>query len=383
MKIGLFTNAYHPTINGVVSAVSLLYRGMKELGHSVYIFAPGFKGYSDDGPDIYRFWSVNPLPKNKFPLAIPFHPGLIGMITRMNLDIIHTHHPFLLGKLGAKLARRLKIPLIYTFHTQFERYVHYVPLLPEKLATRITRSLIIKYLRNCDTVLCPSPTVLPLLEDYGVTSEVEVIPNPVDLSSFGNADGKPVREKYGISRDEKLLIYVGRLGKEKSLPELFRAFKEIQETYPSSKLMIVGEGPYKEPLEEDIKNLELDKKIILTGRVEPGEIPPYYAAADIYVMTSTSEVKPLALLEAMASGLPVIAVKGPGATDTITNGEDGILVDGPEDDFVSAVINFLNNPELTKKMGNNARANSRKYNYLNIAEKTIRAYNKAMLKIDN
>lgn len=219
--------------------------------------------------------------------------------------------------------------------------------------------------------------VLPILEDYGVKVPVDVVPNPVDLSAFGKSGGAGVREKYGISHDENILIYVGRLGREKSLPELFRAFKKILESRPDTRLMVIGEGPYREALEGEVKKLNLDGKIILTGRVEPGDLPPYYAAADVYVMSSTSEVKPLALLEAIASSLPVVAVRGAGASDTITHGEDGLLVDNASEPFVSAVLELLGAPGLRKKMGDSAGKNSARYNYINISKKTIEVYERA------
>ena len=161
-------------------------------------------------------------------------------------------------------------------------------------------------------------------KDYGINKNVIYMRNSIELDDFKNPNRQKVREKYGIKENEKLLIYVGRMAPEKNIPFMLDSFKKISEKNPS-KLLIVGEGSEIENLKQYAKDHGLENKAIFTGRVEYKEIPNYYGASDLFIMTSTTEVKPLALLEAMATGLPIIAVSACGASDTIQDGLNGYL----------------------------------------------------------
>lgn len=374
MKIGIFTNAYKPTISGVVNAVTLLKQGFVELGADPQVFAPRFPGYKKEEERVHRFPSVNLFPKTNFPLAIPFSPRLYKFIEQSRFAVLHAHHPYLLGQLAASYARKSRIPLVYTFHTQFEQYTHYIPLLPREMAKKITRDSVVGYLKNCDLILCPAKSVLSILNGYGVGDKVKIVPNPVDLSVFSGKDGEIVRKKFNVAPEEKLLVFVGRLGQEKNLENLFKVFARIREQVPQSRLMIVGEGPDEENLRLKAKNYFSNGEILFSGRVEFQDIPPYYAASDLYVMTSTTEVKPLALLEAMASRLPVVAFAAHGASDTVTHGKDGFLIEGGEAEFVKTAAELLKAPERLKEFGENAREAARQYHYLEVAQATLDTY---------
>jgi len=374
MNIGIFTNAYKPTISGVVNAVGLLKQGFTELGANPLVFAPSFPGYRVEEQGVHRFPSLNLFPKTNFPLAVPFSPRLYSLIEKSELSVIHAHHPYLLGELGAGYAKKFRIPLVYTFHTQFEQYTHYIPLLPRELAKKITRDSVVNYLKKCDLILCPAKSVLSLLEGYGVADKVKVVPNPVDLSVFTGEGGHAVRKRYNIAPEDKVLVFVGRLGQEKNLENLFKVFMKIREQVPRSRLLVVGEGPDEENLRVKARDYCSDGEILFSGRVEFHEIPPYYAASDLYVMPSTTEVNPLALLEAMASRLPIVAVAAHGASDTVSHGKDGFLVPEDSPEFVTCAVDLLNNPERQKEFGVNARESARQYHYREVAKTTLDTY---------
>ncbi|MFP4496914.1 MAG: cob(I)yrinic acid a,c-diamide adenosyltransferase [Vulcanimicrobiota bacterium] len=373
MKIGIFTNAYKPMISGVVNSIELIRKGLKKLGHNVYIFAPRFQDYKDKEIGIFRFMSVNLTSMIQYPLAIPYSPRISSIIDRVNLDIVHSHHPFLLGELGANVAEKHDIPLVFTWHTQYEQYSHYVPL-PQNLVKTLTRASVTKYVEKCDQVICPSPTILAEINKYGFETPVQLLPNAIDLNQFKNVSPKSVQEKYGIKKDEKLLLYVGRLGQEKNLMFMLQAFKNAVEEAPDTKLMIVGQGSELENLRYSAKQMGLADKVILPGPVEYSEIPAYYAAGYAFVMTSTTEVKPLALLEAMASGLPVVAVAAAGSSDTVNDGYDGILTGLDRDRYSEALIRILKNKELRDSYSDNASKTAEQYSIEATSKKLERLY---------
>lgn len=360
MKIGIFTNAYKPIISGVVNSIELIKKGLRKLGHKVFIFAPRFSGYRDKEAGVFRFMSVNLTNKIKFPLAIPYDARIFNIIDRLDLDLIHCHHPFILGEVGAWFAKKSGVPLVFTFHTQYEQYTHYIPF-PQKLVKKMTRTSVLSYTDKCDLIICPSPNILSLLDDYGVTAPFEMINNAIDLRLFQKPKPAAVRARYGISESDKLLIYVGRMGIEKNIGFMLKAFRNASKEAPNAKLMIVGEGPELSALQEIAGRLEIGDKVIFTGRVEYKEIPNYYAAAYAFIMTSTTEVKPLALLEAMASGLPIVAVAACGSSDTVHEGRDGILTEHDLDKFSGALVKILRDQDLRDRLSIGAKKTSEEY----------------------
>jgi glycosyltransferase involved in cell wall biosynthesis len=368
MNIGIFTNAYKPLISGVVNSIELIRSGMEARGHRVYIFAPRHKGYRDSEEDIHRFFSVNLTMRVDFPLAIPYSYKIFKMIPDLKLDIIHTHHPFLLGEVGGTFARKMGIPLVYTFHTQFEQYSHYIPF-NQDIVKKVTRHSVINYAQKCDLIICPSTTILTLLDNYGITAPIEMIPNAINLNTFRQTNPAPVMEKYGILPSDKVLVYVGRIGLEKNLGFMFKAFKRAQAEVPEAKLMIVGDGPELEFLKEFAETLGIGKNVIFPGRVEYSDIPGFYGAGYAFIMTSTTEVKPLAILEAMAAGLPVVAVSAAGSSDTVNPGEDGILTDHNMDRFTEALLKILKDPSERNKLSDGARKTAELYSMDQTAER--------------
>ena len=377
MNIGIFTNGYKPIINGVVNCIDLIRQGLTRRGHRVYIFAPAFPGFRDEDSGVYRFPSLNLTRKIKFPIAIPFSMAISRVIPTLNLQLIHSHHPFLLGEVGARYSRKLHVPLVFTFHTQYEQYSHYVPL-PQNLVKKVSRMAVTRYARQCSCIITPGTSIIELLDSYGIKDNVVHMNNAIDLSAFENPDRKKVRALYGIPDDEKLLVYVGRMALEKNLPFMLESFKILLGSY-QARLMIIGEGPELEKLRQMAATLGIGEKVIFTGRVEYRDISSYYGSSDLFIMTSTTEVKPLALLEAMATGLPIVAVYAHGASDTIINGENGFLTDENREKFAETVLTLLKNEELLRSMRDNSRKIAQGYSIENTTEQLVKIYEKAVI----
>lgn len=376
MNIAIFTNAYKPIISGVVNCIDLMRENLIKKGHNVFLFAPEFSGYTDTEKNIYRYPSVSLTNKVKFPVPITIFPIAEKIMTTKKIDIIHCHHPFVLGAEGARWADRLKVPLFFTFHTQYEQYAHYVPF-PEELVKSVSKSVVSSYSKRCSVIITPGTAIVEQLKGYGITENVVHMPNSINLSSFSSPDKNIIREKFNIGADEKLLVYVGRMAQEKNIPMMIDSFSLINAKVPS-RLMIIGEGPELENFKAYTKEKNLSDRIIFTGRVEYNQIPDYYGSADTFIITSTTEVKPLALLEAMASGLPIVAVNACGASDTIIDGFNGILTKESKEEFADAVIKVITNEELLKMMSKNSIKVSEEYSAETVTDKLLELYKKAI-----
>lgn len=377
MHIAVFSNCYLPLVNGVVGAVSLLRKGFVEQGHQVSIFTPGFDDYVDEERGIYRYPAVDLTRKVKYPIAIPFSPRISKVLRELDFDIIHSHHPFVLGPLALKLARKRKIPIVYTFHTQYDQYGHYVPL-PSSLVSWFSRNQVRRFAQSVDLISTPADSAREILLGYGVTNDIRVIPNPTDLTKFQTVSPDGVRNKYNLSQ-EKVLINIGRVAPEKNLGLLLQSFRLIIEKASKQvKLMIVGDGPALKELKQQAIELGIADAVIFTGMVNPAMVPDYLAVADLFVMTSKSEVKPLAQLEALAAGVPIVSVAAAGANDTIISGQNGLLV--PEDPGAIAgeVIDLLFDQDRITGFKRRALDTAERYSYRKIAGEYLELFNQVL-----
>lgn len=373
MRVAIFTNAYRPIVSGVVNSVDLIRRGLLRAGHTPYVFAPHVPGFSEQHAGVFRFRSVCLSKKVDFPIAIPYSTHLFPMIARMGIDVIHTHHPFLLGDVGSFFAKQLGVPLVYTFHTQLEKYAHYIPL-PSDLVRRAARDYVASYAKRCNCIICPSPSIRGLLDEYGVTCRVEVLQNAIDVQTFRQADRSTIRRVLNLNDEHILCIFTGRMGIEKNLSFLIQAFKQVHGRHPQLRLLLLGDGPILEDLKTEAASSGLEHEIFFPGRVSYSEIPGYYAASDLFVMTSTTEVKPLAVLEAMAASLPVIAVDACGTGDTVTHGHDGLLSKCDIGDYVAILEQAVADRELRLTMGQEASKTADTYSLENYTHKLETLY---------
>lgn len=379
MKIVVYTNAYKPIISGVVNAVALFRQGLLARGHEVIVLAPDYYGYRDQEGGVYRFPSVDLTRQVRFPVAIPWSPRLSRVVRQFQPDIIHTHHPFVLGPLALRMARHHQAPLVYTFHTQYEQYTHYIPL-PENLVKSLTRRRIRNFVMGADLVTTPAESVRDLLYSYGVKKEIAILPNPVDLSGFDRHEGETVRRQLGIGPDDLVLVSIGRLGIEKNLGFMLEAFGLMTGMAPDLplRLVLVGAGPEEARLKELGAQLGFGDRLVMAGSVPYPTVPSYLAAADLFVMTSVSEVKPLVLLEAMAAGLPIVAVRASGALDTVIDGQEGILTELDREAFARATVDLLADRERRQAMNERARATVGKYSLEKVAGQLLEVYEAAL-----
>jgi 1,2-diacylglycerol 3-alpha-glucosyltransferase len=350
LKIGIFSDSYHPYVSGVVLSIETFSRELARLGHDIYIFAPEYpqvKGKKE--ANIYRFPSFHTPFNPEFYIALPFTWTAKKYVSDIGLDLIHTHSPFTMGRIGGMMARYLEIPLVFTYHTLYDQYMHYLPLVGQ-----FTKKGMIKYTRNfcnhSDLVITPTDVIRERIKEQGVTSPVLAIPTGIYPERFQSGDPDFLKDNYGIPQTKKILLFVGRIGKEKNLAFLIRAFSQIVRQEEDVVLVLVGSGPEEDTLRILAVDLGINDKVVFTGRIPPDQIAGAYKSADIFVFPSVTETQGLVLVEAMAAGLPVIAKAAFGSLSMVEDGKTGYLCRGDEEEFARKTLAVLNDPALMKSM---------------------------------
>ncbi len=346
MKIGLFSDTYVPQINGVVTVLQTMRRLLTELGHEVFIFAPT---YADAQPEegVYRFASFTYPFHKESRVVIPYKRRTSAVFEA--LDIVHSHTPFSLGLLALWVARRYKKPHLHTYHTLFTEYRHYVPppLRPTRgMAERISAA----FCNRCDVITAPSQKMRDELLRYGVRKKIHIWPFGPDLSEFEKEPLWEPRRALKIPPRTRVLLFAGRLGTEKNLLFLLRAFQRMTDSKRDLLLVIAGDGPQRQELEEHITALGLSDLVLFTGYLEHAKLIDLYKTADLFVFTSKTETQGLVLVEALAAGTPIVAVGAMGVLDIVTDGENGLLVDEDEEAFARAAVGLLDDPQKLSAM---------------------------------
>jgi 1,2-diacylglycerol 3-alpha-glucosyltransferase len=377
MHIGFYTNAYHPTISGVVSSVSSYRKALTELGNNVFIFTPHAENYTDTEPFIFRYPSINVPNLPDLPLVIPISTAIDHIMPSLKLDVIHSHHPILLGQTAASKSEKMDLPLVFTFHTRYREYSHYFSLNQEFVKEQIDNWLC-EYLGKVHHIIAPSESMRRILaENYGFTEQVTTIPTGIDFSKYKTTDRDLMRKNQGWNNDI-ILISVGRLALEKNWETLLMAAAEVINKYSDVRLVIIGAGTEHEDLQELTEELGIAGQVEFTGKVEPEDVSAYLAAADIFCFASITETQGLATLEAMAAGLPVAAVDASGTSDAVENGIQGFLTPNDSVALAYAIERMVVNPDLRDRMGSAAKIRAREFDIILLAKKLLDVYEIAM-----
>ncbi len=374
MKIGIFTDSFRPYTSGVVRSIELFSREFTNRGHEVFIFGPDYpllRPPKEEG--VFRFVSVPAPTMPDFAIPIPISANLGKTIRHIGLDIIHSHSPFFLGSMGARAARRYKLPLIFTFHTLYDQYVHYFPF-AHQTSKHIMKRLSRNFCNRCNRVIVPSQLVVNYLQRIGVKTPIVKIPTGVDLDEFNDLNPKWLEENYGIKPEEKALLFVGRLGQEKNVTFLIKAFHTVLLNHPECRLVLVGKGPQESYLRKFCRELGIENKVIFTGVLPRHKIIHCYASADLFVFPSVTETQGLVIGEAKATGLPVVAIRAFGPAEMVAHGEDGLLTDPTLPSFTSAILELLEDRELYKKMSYQAYNNASLISSSYCADKMLEVY---------
>jgi glycosyltransferase involved in cell wall biosynthesis len=355
MRIGLFTNNYLPFRGGVTTAVETLRQGLEAQGHRAWVFAPASSAPHDDPAFVFRYPSVPAPTYPGFALPLPFSRRWSRAARELDLDIFHAQHPFLLGVTARRLARSQGRPLVFTYHTRYEKYAHYVPL-PEPLVASLAVRVATRFAGSADLVIAPSARIAESLADLGVRAPIAVVPTGVPLDLFRPGDRREARRALGLDEDVPLCLYVGRLDREKSVEHVIDAFGSIALAVSGTRLLLVGQGSHDAALARLAAASPARAAIRFAGSVAREELPPYYRAADLFLFSSETETQGLVLAEAHACGLPAVAVRASGVDEVVRDGETGLLTKADVEELADAAIGLLLDAPRRSAMALAARA---------------------------
>ncbi len=355
MRIGFFSDSYLPAVHGVEISMEAFRTNLEKIGHEVFVYAPRSPGYKDKNPKVFRLESVRVVKEPEMRLAFPLaHEGKLKDIVNFKLDVAHAHTPFSLGLLGKFIATRQKIPFIYTHHTHYPEYAK-AYFKEEFIIPKIAKAWSAWFCEMADAVIAPSHKIENLLRGYGVKKPIYILPTGIDLKFFkktgkSRKSARSLRKKLGLSGKDKLLIFVGRIGREKNIEFLVKAAAAVSKKRKDVKFLIVGAGPYLQKYETAAKKLGLDN-VTFTGAVPHKNLPFYYQAADLFIFASLTETQGIVILEAMASGLPVIALKDDAFKGIVADEKNGFLVDAESSPkfFIDKALEILDDGALHGK----------------------------------
>ncbi len=372
MRIAIFSESFEPVINGVSVSISLLAGRLEALGHEVFCFAPHFPGHTDASGRVFRFPSVRAPGVPDYPLALPWSGGLFRVFRELKPDVVHTHTPFILGMRGQSWARRLGVPLVSTNHTLYTEYVHYIRPVPPALMRALAVWWMRRYYSRCDHVIVPSAATGRRLESYGVRTPWTAIPTGISFpESPADVDG---REVAGASADERILLYLGRIAREKNLDLLLDAFRIVSCRDGSARLVVVGGGPYLERCRERARELGVDGRVTFTGPLPREVLPAVFRAAELFVFPSATETQGLVVGEAALHGLPCVAVDAGGTPEFVRHGKTGLLVRPDAEEFAEAVLELLRDGQRREGFSRAAREFASSLTVDGMARKVLDVY---------
>lgn len=385
MKIGIFTDTYNPTTSGVVTSINMVEQELKKRGHEVYVFAPSKSIQPNDNQTLYMLKSMPLLVAKQYKnrIAAFYSRDIAKKIKDIGIDIVHTQSEFSLGHFGKVMSRKMDIPFIHTYHTMWEDYIHYVlpihtkrNIYPKRLVRTISRN----FVRKAECVITPSKKTEKYLKYKCKVKNkpIYVIPTGIDTTAFApakftNEERLNLKTSLGISKNDKVILFLGRVAEEKSIDLILNNMPALFKTNPNTKFVIVGDGPSKNDLEKQAKQLNISDKVIFVGKVPWNEVPKYYSIADVFVNASITETQGLTFLEAMASGVPIVAKYAPNLTEYIHNQKNGILLRNPQD-FAKNIKNVLDNNELSKKLSEAGLKTAKSYSVEEFGDKLEALY---------
>lgn len=383
MRIGIFTDSYTPFINGVTTSVLMLKKGLEKKGHTVYVVTvnnENMKYKLDEKGKVLRLPGV-PIGIYDYRLTGIYPLKAINIIKRWNLDVIHCQTEFGVGTFARIIAKQLNIPLVHTYHTMYEDYIHYIT----KGYFNRTGKKIVEYLTlfYCDKtateLVVPTKKAYELFkEKYKVDRNVYIVPTGIEVEKFYLENNKQLdivkkRESLGLKRDDFVILFVGRIGSEKNVELLLTSMRYIVNNCPKAKLLIVGDGPDLNKYKTFVKKQGLEENIIFTGKVPWESIAEYYLIADVFTTASKTETQGLTVIEAMAASLPVVCINDESFTNTVIDNLNGKIFKNKRG-YKKAIIELYNDPKELKRLSNQARISAEMHSSKYFVESILDVY---------
>lgn len=386
MNIAMMTNNYKPFIGGVPISVERLAEGLRRQGHQVTIFAPDFEGAKDE-ENVVRYRTFYRKPEKGIMVGTCLDPKIRRAFKEKRFDVIHVHHPIPAGEAALRLGEKYSIPVVYTYHTRYEEYLHHLLPLRGRVLSRCMKEILVPeyltaFMNRCDLVISPTAKMKEYLEEQNVKTNIAVLPTGLDQGSFvwDSRRTQEIRSEHGKGRPW-LFATTARLEKEKNLSFLLRGVAELKRRIgPCFRVMVIGNGSEAETLRRQAVELGIEEDVVFTGAVPNTEVRHYLHAADAFLFASKSETQGIVLLEAMAAGCPVVAVKASGVVDVVRSGENGFMTGESEADWAEAAARLTREPQLIRRLSGGAKDTASLYRAEEIAARAAYQYQRLIEK---
>ena len=389
MRIGIFTETYTPYISGLVTSEVMLKKALEKKGHEVYVVTANLESFNYEYDEEERILKIPGIPTGIYDsrLTSIYPLQALKKIKSWNLDVIHSQTEFAIGTFARLYAKQYGIPIVHTYHTMYEDYVHYIT----KGYFNKSSKKLVEYLTKfyCDKtineLIVPTKKAYNLFkEKYNVQRNIHIIPTGIEVERFykEKTNEKKVNElkkKYHIKKNNFTLIFVGRIAEEKNIPFLIDVMHDLIKEKPNLKLLIIGDGPDKEKYEELSKQQGTEKNIIFTGKVEWEEIPKYYHIGSAFISASTTETQGLTIIEAMAASLPALCIDDESFNGTVIDDLNGFLFKNKKE-CEEIIKKLMSNQKLLNYTKNGARTSADKHSSKYFAEAVLDVYKEAIRK---
>jgi 1,2-diacylglycerol 3-alpha-glucosyltransferase len=381
MRIVMMTNTYLPHVGGVARSVETFSGALRAAGHNVVVVAPEFPGMPERETDVIRVPAIQRFNGSDFSVRLPV-PGLLtDPLDRFHPELIHAHHPFLLGDTALRVASGRGLPVVFTHHTLYEEYTHYVSSESDAIK-RFVIDLSTGYANMCDHVIAPSQSVAALLQQRGVTSPITVVPTGVDLERFARRSGKRFRKSQGIPENAFVAGHIGRLAPEKNLMFLTGAAAAFLQARPDAWFVVAGTGPLEDAMKARFGEAGVLERVRFPGILKGRDLADAYACMDVFAFASQSETQGIVLVEAMAAGAPVVAVDASGVREVVRDGVNGRKLALQDQDSFCAALAWIADlpPDSRRTLSRNARRTARGLSIAATAERLAAVYGSVIKK---
>lgn len=387
MKIGIFTETYKPYISGLVTSEVMLKEALEKMGHTVYVVTANLESYHYEYDENEKVLKIPGIPTGIYDsrLTSIYPIKAVNIIKNWGLDVIHSQTEFAIGTFARLFSKQYNIPIVHTYHTMYEDYVHYIT----KGYFGYSSKKIVEYLTKfyCDKtiteLIVPTKKAYQLFkEKYNVERNIHIVPTGIEVERFyieksSTKEINELRRKYNLSRKNFCLVFVGRIAEEKNIPFLIDVINSLKDKYPNLKLLIIGDGPDKEKYEKYTNEKHCEKNIIFTGKVPWDKVPIYYHISDVFVTASKSETQGLTVIEAMAASLPTLCINDESFNNTVIDGLNGYLFETKEECGEKIEL-LMNDKKLRKSIENGARTSADGHSSTIFAQRVLMVYETAL-----
>ncbi|MBN1557704.1 MAG: glycosyltransferase [Lentisphaerae bacterium] len=375
MNVVMCTNAYAPVIGGLERSITCFAEDLRTLGHRVLVVTLAFPGAEDSDKTTVRLPAIKEVGGTQFSVKLPVPAGLKERLDGFEPDIVHAHHPFMLGDTALRIARRRALPLVFTHHTLYERYA-YLFSRESDMLRRIAMAIATEFANLCDRVIAPTRSIERMIRQRGVCVPIDVVPTGIDVSLYESGRRGAFRDAHGIPGNAFVLGYLGRVVAAKNMAYLGRAAVRFLQAAPAARFLVAGDGEALAPLRRRVRAAGVGDRVVLTGSLEGRAVADAYAAMDLFAFASQTETQGIVLVEAFCAGIPIVSLDASGSRDIIRDGVNGRLLsaDTPPERFADVLLEAAGDAGLRRRWSEAARRRARDFERTRCARQLLEAY---------